>query len=370
MAIAGPNSIGRPPLKKRQIIAHLHHRIVSGDLGPLSRLPTRRDLAEQFDASPVTVQQAFDSLMQNGFIESRGGKGTFVVANPPHLTHYAVVFPTLPDEVTGWRRFWTALSNEGRRIHGDVTLPRTISIWYGIDKNSGREDFHRLVADVRAHRLAGLIFATVPSLVKDTPLLDEPGIARVAIMSDQFSMPGVPRVEVDGPSFMSKALGKLAEQGKRRVAVILPPEMAEDRKWNQLFFDVLAKNGMESRPYWRIEANQSVPRTTRACAQLLMRLPPEERPDALLVCDDNLVEQAATGLIDAGVRVPTDIAVVAHCNFPWPTPSAVPVARLGYDARQVMQACLKVIDQQRRGEPVPEVTKINAVFEDEIPDSG
>jgi DNA-binding LacI/PurR family transcriptional regulator len=127
----------------------------------------------------------------------------------------------------------------------------------------------------------------------------------------------------------------------------------------------LATHGLESRPYWRIEVNQSTPHTARTCAQLLMRLPPADRPDGLLVTDDNLVEQATAGLIDAGVKVPSDIAVVAHCNFPWPTPSAVPVSRLGYDARTVLRACMDVIDAQRRGETPPHVTMIDPVFEDE-----
>jgi DNA-binding LacI/PurR family transcriptional regulator len=367
MSTIGRNSIGRPPLKQRQILAHLHDRIVNGDLGPLMRLPTRRDLAEKFDASPVTVQQAFDHLMRSGFIESRGGKGTFVVANPPHLSHYAMVFPHLPDHPE-WSRFWTALSNEGRRIHGNENSPRTLSIWYGIDGHEDREDFRRLVADVRAHRLAGLIFATPPVLVKNTPLVDEPGIARVAIMAESNDLPSIPRVEVDGLSFMTKALDALAHQKKKRVAVILPPQLSVNASWNEQFNAGLRRNGMETRPYWRIEANQSVPRTTRACARLLMLLPPEERPNAILVHDDNLVEQATTGLIDAGARVPQDVAVVAHCNFPWPTPSAVPVSRLGYDAREVVRACISIIDEQRRGEKSPHVTKINAVFEDELPD--
>jgi DNA-binding transcriptional MocR family regulator len=148
MPSTGRNAIGRPPLKQRQIVSYLQQRIVSGDLGPLTRLPTRRDLAEQFDDSPVTVQQALDQLLRGGFVESRGGKGTFVVPHPPHLSHYALVFPSLPDDVN-WCRFWTALSNEGRRIHGDSNQPRTVSVWYGVDGRSDGEDFRRLVNDVR-----------------------------------------------------------------------------------------------------------------------------------------------------------------------------------------------------------------------------
>ena len=355
------NTVGRPPVKQRLIVEHLRERITHGDLRPATRLPTRRDLAVTFDASPVTVQQALDHLMRSGFVESRGSRGTFVVAHPPHLTHYAMVFPALPDS-NEWRRFWTALSNEGRRIHGDTTQPRTVSVWYGIDGHPSREDYHRLVADVRARRLAGLIFATVPWHIRDTPLVEEPGIARVAIMGPNLDMPSLPRVELGG-AFLQKAVGELARQGKRRVAVLYPPAQAEDRNWTAGLERALAANGMESRPYWRIEANQSTPQTARSCAHLLMRLPKEDRPDGLLVTDDNLVEQATAGLIDAGAQVPHDIAVVAHCNFPWPTPSAVPVSRLGYDARTVLKACMDVIDAQRHGQTPPHVTMVDAVFE-------
>jgi DNA-binding LacI/PurR family transcriptional regulator len=211
-----------------------------------------------------------------------------------------------------------------------------------------------------------LIFASVPHLLNDTPLLNEPGIARVAIMGERFAPPEMPRIDLDGESFMTKALDALARAGKRRVAVIVPPQLSQERTWNEQFNGGLSRHGMETRPHWRIEANHSVLRTVRTCASLLMMLPPDQRPDGLLVADDNLVEQATTGLIDANARVPHDIAVVAHCNFPWPTPSAVPVSRLGYDARDVMQQCISIIDQQRRGAVPPVVTRINAVFGDEV----
>lgn len=355
--------VGRPPTKQRLIVDHLRQRIIHGDLRPADRLPTRRDLAVTFDASPVTVQQALDHLIRSGFVESKGSRGTFVVPNPPHLTHYAIVFPALPDSLE-WRRFWTALANECQRIHGDTNQPRTISVWYGIDGHPAREDYHRLVADVRAHRLAGLIFATVPWHIRDTPLVEEPGIARVAIMGKTLDMPGIPRVEIGG-SFLQKALASLAEQGRRKVAILIPPGIAQDATWIANYDRAIERHGMESRPYWRIEVNQSTPQTARTCTHLLMRLPKEDRPDALIVTDDNLVEQTTAGLIDAGAQVPRDIAVVAHCNFPWPTPSAVPVNRLGYDARTVVKACIDIIDAQRRGETPPHVTVIDAVFEHE-----
>ena len=90
-----------------------------------------------------------------------------------------------------------------------------------------------------------------------------------------------------------------------------------------------------------------------------------DRPDALIISDDNLVEHATAGIVAAGIGVPGDCAIVAHCNFPWPTPSALPMRRLGYDAREVIRVALESIDRQRRGEPAGTLV-VPARFEDEL----
>ena len=63
------------------------------------------------------------------------------------------------------------------------------------------------------------------------------------------------------------------------------------------------------------------------------------------------VEYATAGFVKAGIQVPGEVEVVAHCNFPWPTPSALPLQRLGYDVRECLQIFMKMIDRQRSGEP-------------------
>jgi hypothetical protein len=90
------------------------------------------------------------------------------------------------------------------------------------------------------------------------------------------------------------------------------------------------------------------------------------RPDGLIIADDNFVEAASGGLIRAGVRVPEDVEVVAHCNFPWPTPSVLPVKRLGFSARQVLRECINSVDAQRRGEAIKPPIAIPALFEEEV----
>ena len=67
-----------------------------------------------------------------------------------------------------------------------------------------------------------------------------------------------------------------------------------------------------------------------------------------------------------GVRVPQDVEVVTHCNFPWPSRSVLAVKRLGFDTRQMLRMCIELIDRQRRGETVPGYTPVTAIFEEEL----
>jgi DNA-binding transcriptional regulator YhcF (GntR family) len=64
-------------------------RIVSGRLGPGSRLPTVRGLAAELGLAPNTVAKAYRRLEAEGYLEARGRHGTFV----------AEVLPAPPDDV-------------------------------------------------------------------------------------------------------------------------------------------------------------------------------------------------------------------------------------------------------------------------------
>ncbi len=88
--------------------------------------------------------------------------------------------------------------------------------------------------------------------------------------------------------------------------------------------------------------------------QLLLAGAPEDRPDALIVVDDNLIEGTIAGLIAAGIRMPHDLDAVARVNFPLPVEPALPFQLLGYDLRNALQQAILLIDEQlNQGTPTP-----------------
>jgi DNA-binding LacI/PurR family transcriptional regulator len=103
---------------------------------------------------------------------------------------------------------------------------------------------------------------------------------------------------------------------------------------------------------------------------LLLHEGQAERPDAVVITDDNLVEGFTAGIRDSGVRVAADgtgdLVVVAQANCPYPTHSHVPAKWLGYSITRLMTVCLERIEQQRRDELPPSHTAIPAVWEDDL----
>ena len=206
-----------------------------------------------------------------------------------------------------------------------------------------------------------LIFAISPERFSNTPLLDEPGVPRVAI-TGSANLPGVQAVELDSRSWIDNALDELAAQGRRRVAMMAGGSYALVHR--DYFLQALHQRGLTTRPYWTQSLDLSLPETANPCAQLLMHSRQTEPFDALLIADDNLVEHATAGIVAAGVNVPEEVAVVAHCNFPWPTPSTLPLKRLGFDAHALMKTCLDLIDRGRQGQDTVALTSLQAVWED------
>jgi len=67
-----------------QLRAQLSVMAAVGRLEPQSKLPTVRELAAALDLAPGTVARAYRELENDGIVEGRGRRGTFVVDEPPH----------------------------------------------------------------------------------------------------------------------------------------------------------------------------------------------------------------------------------------------------------------------------------------------
>lgn len=66
-----------------QVADQLTRLIRAGTPGPGERLPSERDLAEQFGVSRPTIREAMIALEIAGLVEIRSGSGVYVTGTPP-----------------------------------------------------------------------------------------------------------------------------------------------------------------------------------------------------------------------------------------------------------------------------------------------
>jgi DNA-binding LacI/PurR family transcriptional regulator len=215
-----------------------------------------------------------------------------------------------------------------------------------------------LIEDHTAHRLAGVLFATAPhELVKNaSPLVTDPRLPRVMLCSSSdFNIPAVV-----GTGFLESALDYLRSRGRRRVA-----SMNHEHAY-PVFANMpkhLERAGFDTEPHWHQFLNHFRTESAYGCARLLFAATPRKHwPDALIVSDDNLAEAAVAGAAAAGVRK-TDVEIVVETNWPLPPECELPVTHIGYDANELMAACIRVLDMQRAGETSPMMTQVCARME-------
>lgn len=195
----------------------------------------------------------------------------------------------------------------------------------------------------------------------DLPELRQAKLPHIAIMPETQAPEGIRVIELDEESLINRALDYLQERGRTRIAVF-PRSMKQESR----VVAALKQRELKTRKQWLLGVNSRHKRWTRNTAHLLMDLPPDRRPDGLLVLDDDVVEPLTEGIAASNVVPERDVDLVAVTHFPWPTRSHVPARRVGYDIRHLVQLCIKTLDDARNSSPPPDVQQLAAVYDTEL----
>lgn len=350
----------RSKTRQKDIYLAVRDMIIQGEVKPGAKLPNRLWFEERFDASSVTTQAAFAALAQAGFIVSSGRNGTFVAQRPPHLFNYGLVFATGPDR-HDWSNFHKSLMNETEAIK--LRSAKSISCYFNIGENLNSDSLARLHRDITEKQLAGII-AVSRGCFRETPLLEMADIPRVVLKGQPFDS-NIPVITFGGPrGFAEPAIKYLRSRGRKRLALVLATDMDPIREPE--FQALLSEYGLPFGAHSVQSVHPAESRWAANLAHLFARLPANERPDGVVIADDNLVEHFCAGLVAAGIHVPRDMEIVAHCNFPYPAPSVLPVVRLGYNLREILLSAMTLIDQMKSGVPVKNNPVVKPVFEKDL----
>jgi LacI family transcriptional regulator, galactose operon repressor len=170
---------------------------------------------------------------------------------------------------------------------------------------------------------------------------------------------GVPLVLIDRsfPGFLSNFIGvndhragemaaeHLIAQGRKRIAHIRGPMTNVGNSRAEGYRDALRKHGLAVPDKYIVscgEASDSDGETRgkRAMEEILALKP---RPDGIFCFNDTIAVGAMVGAIDAGLRIPGDIAILGCGNFHYSSKLRVPLSSVDQKSKEIGDRAAKMI---------------------------
>lgn len=297
----------RDPLYQQ--IAEILRRELLASAKPGDLLPTERALADRFAVSVLTVREALGMLVRDGAIARRRAVGTVVIdptcgrhvavvceldlAHPRTSLYYRHAALQLPVELEALgldSRLYIGRTAPGSPMGDDLTCPA-----FARDLDRGRICAVVAVPSPMPRAIYARLRATNTPVVPDHPS-------------------GAYEVCVDQEAFIRQSVATLVKRGHRRIACIVPgPETPATLRDAALA--ALARAEVEVRPEW-VRGDQH-PAAIGAGWENFLEIWSAHRdlkPDALVIADDFLAEDAAKAILALGIRVPERLAVCFLAN--------------------------------------------------------
>jgi DNA-binding LacI/PurR family transcriptional regulator len=301
--------------KTGQIVVDIRQQIVTGRYQPGDKLPTYDVFSKEYQASKMTIQMAFNQLKADGFVESVVRQGLFVANRPPHVNRFALLLPVHEEH----NRYWRILIDEAVRYTRRIGYE--LEVVNGIDEADKRAGLREEIAK---RRFAGLILACKPLTYDLSDIMNDATIPKATFSS--LTSPSTINIKVDTKELAEKSLDYFAASSRKRVAYITCYGLSSSYG---TFLQGVKARGMETCEAWQFALEN--PEMADNVVQLLMSLPKERRPDALLLDDDNIEESAHRGLIKSGVKIPEELDVLCYCNWGHSHRKLFPLKYIGFD---------------------------------------
>lgn len=322
----------------------LRSRILEQAWTPGQKLPTEREIAQQFSVSRITVRESLHALEMEGLLNRIQGSGTYVADHTPESSKperpLTLLYPRHKHiQLSGDPYYANLVEGINRALaeHGKGLLTlcqmQTGSTLTGCLPRS--EWKRELAGGVLVH----------PEFVtrEDVSFLQTAGIPAVCIGRHE-GLGELSFVDVNNCQGLGLAVAHLIQHGHERIALVNGPQTlpyCRDRLAG--YRQTLEQYGgavdpellVESLPWFPEEAEKGI----------LALLDRGVNFTAVIGCGNRATLGCMRALQGRGLRVPDDVAVIAYDDYPdllqWvkPAVSAVrqPIAQMGYEAARMVR---------------------------------
>jgi len=318
------------------------------------RLDSESSIAARFKVTVMTVREALRVLRQQGWIERRRAKGSFVadiaakrniaILSQMDLTHPAATF------------YHRHIAHVLRKEFDRMGYASRFFIGNQSPLSSTPEPIlNEFIQELKIGALAGIVaINTMP----DSAWMD-------LAMSQHLPVIGNPYFYEYGEGanwdlMVEMGVHYLIGRGCRRIAFFEWQNPVDDKESKNCkrdkFVAALKAAGIEPREGWmRGDLN---PHLSAAGWEGFREIwtSYEDKPDGIFFADDMLFKDAITAILELGIRVPQDLTVLTHANKGMNFSCPFPVTRLEFDPEQIAINMANIMVSLLSGE-VPSIKK-------------
>lgn len=306
----------KSPLIKERLIEQLRLQIQSLQQDQLVKIPSERDLAENFEASRVSVRAAIKTLVQEGLLVQLQGKGTYIVPAVLLDTLYVMCSPDIKGNDPYYTNFLVEITNLAAKqaikismLHPDqsreATLPNPLIL-------IGQMDDAQLD---RLSQSSGQLFA----------------IQRYAHRED------IIQIYFDDYRIGSLAAKTLYDAGHRTFTLLAGPDKYDSSRLRKQGF--LAYCQGQNVPVDVITEKMNWEGGRRAADHLLATVP----PSAIFAVNDWMAAGCIQGLRENGRSLPRDVSIIGCDDIPLASQISPRLTTFSLDAKHLVEELLSAI---------------------------
>lgn len=335
------------PLYKR-IQADITEQIVSANFAPGDYLPTRDELASQYQTTRATVDRAMHELSADGLIVGGSGKRTSVAE---------MVKKTAQSLLVVWN---------GSRRHLDMGDYFFGPLAQGIHRACSDFKIHAhfrdsqpdaYLADMKETGAQGVLslrsdYSEVPALQK----LWEQGVPVVSLPG-ALETKSVPSVASDNFGGVEQAIDHLVSLGHKDIAFLsLAADVPDHLERVQGFLGAMGRHGLSINPHRILLTHEILKNEFNQRVRQWLEL--SSLPTAILAADSVMGLALLVELKAMGVEVPRDISIVQFDDSPLSVhfPPAMTVVK--QDVSRLGYVGVEMLLQLIRGEETPPVQRL------------
>ena len=343
-----------------QVYRHMQELLRSGQWTPGMRLPTTRELAEEWKTYPLAVHHALTRLTRRGMLLRRRGHGTFVQQPKPQLACVGLYYSgnALVDQE----------HHMLRAVHQallDTFSVKTLEYRVWTDHRSDTDQdqvWPELRQAAENHEIDALIIPSVdPPHWKWLSKLPIP-----LACACTGTMPN--RVADDFREFVDLAVADLVRQGCRSTGLIVafPPVARQPDgtkhpygDFFEYFAEQAGKAGLALRDEWMVAPRGvhdlhlgGITHERFGYNAFTQFWQAEKHPDGLVVMPDSVVRGVILGLSEKRVRVPDKLKLVFHKNQEVDLVCPFPATLITLSAAEMARGLVAIVEAQFRGRPV------------------